>query len=116
MFNFGIPNSFSVYIHLFFFAGVADLVFCCLGGGAFGFFETLLFVLTPRALDFPEPLLPLLSLEKILDLTVLVGAMTYYLVYTCLDWSCCSVLTSEILIDGAKIRYDTIQEHASYGL
>lgn len=77
MFNFGIPSSFSVYTRFFFLAGAADLVFCCLGGGALGFFETLLFVFAPRAPGFPGPLELLPSLENDFDLTVLVGAMIY---------------------------------------
>ena len=81
MFIFGIPNSFSVYTRFFFLAGTADLVFCCLGGGALGFFETLLFVFALRVPEFPEPLELLPSLECDFDLTVLVGAMTDHLVY-----------------------------------
>ena len=81
MFSFGIPNSLSVYTRFFFLAGAADLVFCCLGGGALGFFETLLFVFAPRVPILPEPLELLPSLENDLDLTVLVGAMTYHSVF-----------------------------------
>ena len=69
MFNFGIPSSFSVYT-LFFLTGlVADLVFCCFGGGTLAFFETLAFVV----LDFATFLGSLPNLVE--DLTVLVGAI-----------------------------------------
>ena len=77
MFNFGTPNSFSVYTRFFFLVGAIDLVFCCLGGGALGLFETLLFVFVLETSDFPEPLKFLPFLEKDLDLTVLVGAMIF---------------------------------------
>ena len=64
MFSFGKPSSFSVYtFRFFFFCGpVADFVFCCFGGGAFGFFDTRFLVLAPRALGLFEVLLPLLDL------------------------------------------------------
>ena len=94
MFSFGIPSSFSVYTRFFFLVGAADLVFCCLGGGAFGFFEALDFVFAPRAPGLPEPLEFLPSFVKDLDLTVLVGAMTYqstcrYFRTTCTQFGHC---------------------------
>ena len=77
MFNFGIPNSFSVYCRLFFFAGIpAGFVFCCLGGGAFSFLDTRLFDVVAVGPDLLEPLEPFAFLED--DLTVLVGPMVVF--------------------------------------
>lgn len=98
IFNFGIPNSFSVYTRCFFLVGTADLVFCCLGGGPLGFFETLLFVFAPDALGLPEPLELLPFLERGLDLTVLVGAMDDRLL------NVLQLLKSQILRLRAKIK------------
>ena len=85
IFSFGIPSSFSIYSRFFFLVGVADLVFCCLGGGPLDFFETLLVVFAPNVPVFPEPLELLPFFETDLDLTVLVGAMTCYLSFILLQ-------------------------------
>ena len=74
--SFGIPNSSSVYIRFFFFAGrAAGLVFCCLGGGAFSFLEIRVFDVPPDDSGFLEPLVPLMFFED--DLTVRVGPIFY---------------------------------------
>ena len=77
MFSFGRPSSFSVYILLFRLAGLpVGLVFCCFGGGGFGPFEGLDFLipLDPRE-DFLGPLVFSDLLDANLERTVLVGAM-----------------------------------------
>ena len=78
MLSFGMPSSSSVYTRFFFFfaSEAEDLVFCCFGGGSFGFLETRDFVgAEPENFVLPEEEGLLGPLETCFERTVLVGAI-----------------------------------------